>query len=629
MKIFKKEKVLKQFIPWLVLIFACIFILSLALPTIIKNVDDPNMIVYFNIDEGGQMDIVWWYYSGEKRPSFQWDFDYGLTMLYLADFSRLFLSNFIHFTPGLFVLILRWIYLLAWILSFFAIWRLVNHHFAGGYWQPALIVILLLVRPAFAYLCNNLKPEPLVLLFMVVGLDYTLRIIDNPLKRRDLFIAIFYAAVAFLVKYAGLFLLPTIITAIFLAKRLEKRNHNRIIFPPIKISWIFPSLIGFTMIVFPLIFIFFYVRKSTGFTWYYQYGLWESLAQNKFMLYICLSGIFLIFLSPIILLLNKIREKFIINILFLINEINSLSITVFTIFGIYILILGLRWIINPMHFINIYAQFGPVVSHTEAFAATNYGDLFGHMFQNFMVRIAAFDPIILLLFIFYLIVGICQRNKNFRQDQLQLYKSFVLLIFLSEGLLFIFSPFRIEQHHMLPFFVTASVLVLQGSYMFNKNYSGNKILRTLVNISLGLLLIINISVNALHTIKSRVHQFRQKEDVAYQIREWWHKNIPADTKVLADHYIRVYIPSSHKEIKTLDWNEKDRALRLHQLIKEYRPKLVYYNLGEDTSREEHMLPLGQIIPEKKVELIKSFQNTPEKYQCKPGAKFVIYKIIIE
>src|SRR3989338_7536077 len=119
------------------LLIVCIFTFYVSLPTVFDNIGDPNMIAYFNADEGGQMDIIWHYYSGQKRDSFQWDFDYGLEMVYLADFSRLVLSKFIHFTPGIFVLILRWINFLAWVLAFFALWRLVRRHF-GGHWQAAL-----------------------------------------------------------------------------------------------------------------------------------------------------------------------------------------------------------------------------------------------------------------------------------------------------------------------------------------------------------------------------------------------------------------------------------------------------------------------------------------------------------
>lgn len=610
---------------WLVLIFACIFTLSLALPTIANNVDDPNMIVYFNNDEGGQMDIIWLYYSGEKRPSFQWDFDYGLLMLYLADFSRLFLSYFVHLTPGMFVLILRWIYLLAWIASFFALWRFVGYHF-GNSWQAVLAVILLLVRPAFAYFSNNLKPEPLVVLIMIVGLDYTLRIIDNPFKRANLLIAIFCAAAAFLVKYAGGFLLIAIIAAMYFAKYFQKRNYNRIIFSELRISWIFPSLIGLALIALPLIFIFFYVRKSTGFTWYYQYGFWGSLEQNRLMLYICVSGIFLILLSAIILLLSKTRKAPLRNIISCINELNSLFIIVFSIFGIYILLLGFRWIINPMHFINIYAPFGPVILNSGISSVIADKGLAVSLLQNLIVRIIAFDPLILFLFVFYLAVEIHQRYKNFRHNPLQLHKRFALLIFIIFGFLVIFSPLRMAQHHMLPFFIAISILILQGFSMFNKNYNGDRAFKVIVNIFLALLLIIDLTVNAFKTIKSRRYQFRQREDVAYEIADWWSKNIPADTRVLSDHYTRVYIPASHKEIKTLDWNEESRSLRLRQYIEEYRPKLVYYNIGKNSSDEESLLPIEQIIPDKKTKLVKSFESSSGYYQCKRGAKFVIYGI---
>ena len=158
------------------LIIICASVVAITVPAIGNNIDNPNLIVYFNADEGYLMDLIWSYYSGEIRDSFQLGLDYGLGMIYLSDLSRMVLSKFIEFTPGTFVSILRWIYMLSWIGSLIALWHLVGNHFGKG-WMQICAVFLLAVRPAYDYVTNSLKPEPLVLLFMIVGLNYTLKII--------------------------------------------------------------------------------------------------------------------------------------------------------------------------------------------------------------------------------------------------------------------------------------------------------------------------------------------------------------------------------------------------------------------------------------------------------------------
>ncbi len=326
---FRGQGIGKRIIFYLPLILACCFSFILTVPVIRSNVNDPNMIVYFCADEGDQMDLVWSYYSGEKRDSYQWDYDYGLERLYLADFARLVLSHFMVLTPGTFVLMLRWLYLLAWIASFFALWRLISYHFGKG-WQPALAVLLLAVRPAFVYFSNNLKPEPLVLLFMIIGLDYTMRIIEDPFKRRNLLIAIACASVAFMIKFAGLFLLPAIVGSMYLSEYCS--NTNKRIFPEIKISWIFEAIIGAVLILLLFLSSFFYVRASTGSTFYKEFGLWGSIFKNKLFLFLFLVGLLLMLLSAILWTLNKSKNISLRKFIDKINKVNSYALIACSIF---------------------------------------------------------------------------------------------------------------------------------------------------------------------------------------------------------------------------------------------------------------------------------------------------------
>jgi len=225
-----------KFWPILLLVLAGAVLLSL--PTMNNNIGDPNLLLYFNNDQGYSMDLMWFYYTGERPDFFQIEADYGLEMRYIVDLARLIFSKFVDFKPGSFVLILRWLHLIGWICALTALWRMVSYHF-GKNWQPALAVMLVGVRPAFAYFSVNLKPEPLVLFFMIVGLDYTLRIIKDPFRRSNFVIATACAAAAFLIKYAGIFLLPPIIASMFFAERYHRDTAGKkIIFPKMKFSWI-------------------------------------------------------------------------------------------------------------------------------------------------------------------------------------------------------------------------------------------------------------------------------------------------------------------------------------------------------------------------------------------------------
>jgi len=609
----------------LILIIACSVTFFLLFPTVDANINDPNMIVYFNTDEGWLMDLAWSLYSGEKRESFQGDFDVGIGLIYLADFARGVLSRFIVITPGRLVLILRWLYLCACIGALIALWRMVAFHFGKG-WQPALAVLLLASRPAIAYFSTNLKAEPLVLLIMIIGLDHALRVIDGRSGPRNLLIAIACASIAFLVKYAGIFLLLAVIGSMYFSNRNEnKEGANKNIFPNFKFSWVFPAFAGFLIMALPVLTILFYVRKSTGFTWYEQFGLWGSLERNKAILFLLFTGFAGMLFSLLIRIFEKSRNAFLKRAIAWINEINSYSLLACGIFLGFSFLFGIRWIISPGYFLKTYAQLGPTFLGTGAmFMAAEKGFILS-MFYNVIEKIKAFDPIIIILFIFYLGTEIFKGHRFPERDSTKRLKRYVLLVFLIPFAMLMLSMGRMAQHHMLPFFVVVSILSIQGFRVFMSSFKGKKMVKNTVIALIGALFIIDVSLNACETIKSRMFQFHQKEDIAYEIRAWWRENIPANARVLADHYIHVYIPPGYKNVKTLPWNETNRVRRMRELIDDYRPRFIYYRVCPNDV--EPVPGIEELIPDKRTRPVKVFNCALRKYQKNAGCEFFIYEIL--
>lgn len=635
---------MKKIIAYSLLILISLTTLLLTLPTINDNVDKPNLIPYFNSDEGGLTDLLWSYYSGEKRKTFQWDADYGLEMVYLADFSRLFLSSFMRITPGVLILMLRWLHLAAWIASFFVLFRLVMRHF-GSALQAILAVALLAVRPAFAYLQLNTKPEPLVLLIMLIGLDYSLRMVGGKKPYQHLFIAVCCAVLATLVKYAGIFLLPAIVTAMFYANRYkENTGGDRRIFPDIGMSWMFPAVMGLVIVILPLVSIFTYESKTFGTTWYEQYGFFSSLLRQKLILYMCVAGTSLVLLSCVIPFLNKTKNRFVKKVMTLINEMNSNALIVFGVTAVLFVILGFKWIINPGHFINSYAQMGSTVEGLNRIKLNDLAGAGGLLYSfvgNIIDRITILGPTIVLLFVFYIIVELCGIKRNLllrqssaeesREHLVRFYKRLVLLLgFLAPfWLCMMFSAMRMAEHNVLPFFAVTSILSIQGIVMFKDMFNGRKLIKNTLLTLISVALIASIFVNAYSMISSRAYQFRRHEDIAYEIGDWWRKNIPAEAKIVADHYKRVYVPSEYSNIRTLGWNEPIQAWRIAKLVKEYHPEFVYYNARAPIEEGGPMPPIEEVLPDMKTELVKSFENTPGSYSRNTDARLVIYRILYE
>lgn len=582
----------------------CAASLLSALPTINDNIDDPNMIVYLNADEGGLMDEIWYYYSNQKRDSFQWSIDYGLEMILLSDLAHILFSKVIDFTPGTFVLILRWIHLLAWIGALVVLWFFVGRHFGKG-WQQVLVVSLLAVRPAFDYFSNSLKPEPVVLLFMIIGLDFALRMIEEP-SRRNLLIAVLCAAVAFYVKFAGIFLLPAIIAAMYF------REGNK--GAGIKYSWLLELGIGLVLVVLPFLFVFFYIRKTTGLTFYQDFGLFNTISMYKIILLSIIAGIIFIALGIVLFVFTKSTKPAFKKIVQKITPINSCIFVVVGLFSIFLILLGLRWIGSPGVFLDTYSF--NLLDYTGVFAIQN--NVGSNLLQAYLSTVAyklvSFDMIMFVLFLFYLMMEVIFRRQSLAWDTARFYKRLCLVIFLVPGFLSIFTMGRFAQHHMLPFFVVMVTLSVQGIYIFREHFKKEKVVVYVVTAVIALLLAFDFILNGSELANLRMQRIYARKDIAHDIKEWWRENIPAEAKIVSEHYVYSYIPSFHKNIKVVGWSTQDRVAELRKLVEKYRPQYIYYNAKlEDIGVE--------------MKLVRSFSSEDREYVQQGKDKYFIYEVI--
>lgn len=619
------KAVLKK--SWPIIIFLIIVGAELlfGIGTINNNIDDPNRITYFSADEGGLADIMWLHYSGEKRQSFQWYWDYGLEMIYMADFARL-LSPFINFTPETFILLLRWIHFLASILCLFALWRLVGYHFGKG-WQQVLAVIFLSARPTFPGNFHTLKPDSLVLLFMLIGLDYSLRIIKEPRLKRNLFIAAACASLATVIKYSGIFLLPAIIMAVYLARRYQRQTYGKTVFPVLKIAWLLSFLVGIIFIILPVSFILFYIRKATGLSWYQQYGLYGSLLRDKIILFTCLSGLFLILLSPVIWILDRINNRFFKKIIAWFDEFSSHTSLVFGLFLAFILIFAFKLVLNPRLFINIYAPLGPTLFGSEAAVVLSKAGILQAFLYNIRDKCSLLDGIVLLLFLFYICMELFYWKQSLKADRLKTYKRIVLLTFVLIPLVMIFlSTVKVTAVHLVPFFIIMALLAIQGFQIFNNLYRGRRTAKSIITFFLCMLFIIDIAINSSITMREKIKLMHQREDLAYDIGQWWRYNIPSNARIVADHYMNAYIPSGYENVKVCGWDSENRLQELRHLVNAYRPQYIYYN--ERSFEKDGVIPsMAEMLPGYRSRLVKSFNGKARRYQRHKRDKFVVYEII--
>lgn len=608
-----------------VLLFVCAAAILMAIPTIGQNLSDPNLITYFNADEGGLMDEAWFYYSGVKRDSFQWDIDYGLEMVYVADVCRFF-SRSVDFKPETFVLILRIMHLLAWIGCLIALWMLVGRHFGKGA-QQAAAVLLLFSRPAFDYFINSLKPDFVVLLLMIIGLDYALRVIDDP-SRKNLLISVACAAAAMVIKFMGVFLVPAIITAVYLGG-LKHRNDVAARSPldfDFKHAWLFPAAVGAMLIAAPFVPLFFYARKTSGLTYMQEFGFIRTVLQYKVIIFVWASGIAMILSSFVIRALMSIRHGITGLVMGIVNRLNSICIVVGALFAAFYLFFGLRWVTMPGHWLTTYTfhSYDFSGSYLPSGNSSIFG-LIGALIANMMAKSVSFGMLLLIAFEFYSLTEFYMGIRRLETDTAKLYKRLVLCVYLMPFFAALLTPGRFTSNHMLPFFVAVAILAIQGIEMFAKIVPRPSLVRAIVVACIAILLAADFAVNAHSLANLRLAKYRRGQDVAFEVARWLRSNIPADSRILAEDYTRIYIPQEYKNVVIFRRGFPDRAKRIEAAISAYKPRYVYYNA--DPGADMALPELEKLAPNINAKLIAVFDASGRPNQQHVNSKVVVYELL--
>jgi len=606
-------------IPWLLLAIWSLTVAS-VLPTITAHVDDPNMLIYANPDEGGQMDLIWSYYSGERRPSFQWDFDYGVEMAYVADIARLVLAPLMDVTPGLLILILRWIHLAAWLAALGVFWRLLGRHVGRG-WPQRAGVLLLAVRPAFAYLTNNWKPEPLVLLFLLLGLDAALRLVERP-SRRLVYLATACAALAFSVKYAGLFLLPAVVASILLADGVRAgARAGRRLFPVLRMSWILYGILGCALLALTASAVLLYVRRSTGTTWYAAHGLWGSLAQHPALAGAFVVGCGLIGASGLLWFLGHSRAPAVAWVMERFERVNSAACLVAVLFAAFTLLATFQWVLHPQRFIMAYSQLVPSAISTQPMMRLAEQGLLRSFLGNLAGRIQDFDPLLFLLLAVSavgLLDTLAARKTPAQGSATARAKRLVLLAFCAPFLLAMASMMRITLHHLLPCVAAALVLIL---WKCSEMASCGRGRPRAVLAAIAMALAVDFAVNAGVVARERLAAARYRDDVIYELADWWRSTVPPQAKIVADYYTNVYILPGYPHISVVPSYVMEGE-RVRELVRRERPEFLYYNAGSETP----IPPLAELLPGEQLSLVKVFDSAGRRYQRRLGDKFLIYRV---
>jgi len=430
-------------------------------------------------------------------------------------------------------------------------------------------------------------------------------------------------ACAFIVKFSGIFLLPMIVAAMYLRQSHDRATAPKAVFPRLKAAWTVPAIAGSVLVALPLAIVFLYHRRVIGLTWYEQYGFLGTLERNAMVTDIIAAGAVLIALSFVYRIVRAAKIGWLRDLCGAIDDIGSCAMIALGFFALFFLVFGFGWVLNPRHLLELYAITGrEAFGYPQNAQAVSSG--IAALIGNFASNVRIFDPGIFALFAVYLAAefGPARRKAPGAERKL-FHKRMALLVFLLPYSMYMCSGGRVALQHTLPFFTVMAVLGLEGARMLFRWLEPRRALALAASAAMALAVAVTVVQDTKAMASEIVYIYRQKEDVVFDIAEWWRDNYPPDTKILAAHPTRVYLPPEYANVKFLRF-QLDEAQQLRNLLVNFKPELVYYNArpgyGADIPGPE------ELVPGIRAELVASFDNEARPYARFPKAKFVIYRI---
>jgi hypothetical protein len=620
--------------PFLAILVAILFI-ALVVPTLFYNIkSDLRLIPYFSLDEGYGRDLAWYYYSGQKLETFQYSLDYGVEYQLIVDLLARPIGLFVKLNPNGLLLIMRIFHFICGILALIFLWKLTKRHFSG-FLFPSIMTIGLVISPSFLWWLDHVKPEPFLMLLLILSFDYTLRILeDNSWK--NLILAIAFSAAAFMVKLIGLFLLPGVIITLFLSGLIKDNSLNRqqILKALKKIGKGILLVLIFILIALTIVIPIgskIYLQNKSKFSDLEQFQNNFEPTPDMILFLLLAVGLLVAIYIFVLLWLRKKKASSLI-----LKQVNILPI-----FLLVSAIIGYHWSLNLFEWVITYArwlhqqQTAPLnlFQSSNILQSVNFLIMNGKGWFLTILQIDAVGLISLTLLLAYFIAEIVFKPWLVPHEKIRCLKRLILICFCIcfLGFLILFQS-RFASHHIIILNIIFLLLGLEGLHIFRLKYKKGTAFKLILIFYVASLLIIFYQRTCL-TIIWRINKIKQRYDVVYLIDRWWKQHYPYDTKIVADAPYYIYIPSEFNYVVFVqprlfkDLSFKTNSDNLKQVISKEKPKLIFYNEGTR----------GGDTPPVLTELLKNYKNIKLKeimefngehfeHQRFTGDRFVVYEV---
>jgi hypothetical protein len=618
--------------PYLV-ITGSILMALLVIPMLFFNVKgDPRLIPYFDHDEGYSRDLAWYYYSGERTETLQYTLDHGVELQTIVDLFVRPLSLFIQVDQGAVLLVIRLFHFVSGMLALFFLWRFLKHHFPS-FWIPTAGVFGLLVSPHFVWGLDSVKEEPFLVLLVILGLEYTLRIIEEP-SWKNLILAVFFSTMAFGVKLVGLFILPGILLSLYLVNLVkgELIDRRRVYYILKNLSFIVVSILAF-LVVFLLIIIpvgskMYLSMKTDNFD---LEKFASSFEPSKYMsLFVNTCIVLLIVFCIVIILWFYRKDKF---------SLAYKRISIIPLFVLSFAIVGYRWLLDPFGVVISRARWlhqqhaAPLnlfkvgsITQGLKLLIDNITEWLEMLFQSDVLGLTG-----LILIVLYFFIELSSKSWRPQMERIRFFKRLLILSYCVFFMLFVFLfQSRHAPHHLIIINILLLILGFEGVRILLSRIS-NKRVQLVFGFCLSSIIVINFWQRGFETVRWRINKTNQRFDIVFTMGDWFKNNYPYDTKIVADAPTHIYIPSEFKNVifvkprLFLDLRFRENPQRLKRIIEEAQPKLIFYNEGNRGGSLPPSLP--QLLPEYHFKKIKEFRGSHYRSRIFSDDIFVVYELV--
>jgi len=552
----------RNFYPVLLLILAISFVLWWNVPALSKGTDNLNMIKHFDMDEGNVVEFFSLFYKNPQSllcPPV--DVGYPTGFYYVAG-AYLFPYSLLHKADNNYQVVaitLRFFNTVFVCLTVVLIYCLACYFLIPMVFKIALL-LLLFFTPNFLVWGLNNRPHPFENALLMISFCFIFSWLRNK-KTKNLIIAILIAAIAFGVKYGGMFMIPALFTMLmYYFYGLDRARLYQFINKRSKIITFLSSgavIIGLGVILFlnyaAMPYVLRYTRIGStigieGLTHspifkYSSFCLITMILLN--LLWFCSNIYTRIILKQKKLVLNQLQNfALFVNLAFIsLFSVLMAFLVVFILTNPHVLAHPLQFLKSSFNFSFI--EFAPKSQSNSYIAQQSIW--FKLLFEKHMLGLSGG-----IMLVWYFFFELFYFKKEWREERVLAKQRIFFWIYILTNFLFLFLFTKFHVHHyLLMITYVCLILIIYGIYK-TILFENNRISKTLFIILFSVLLCWNLAEKAPEVFNSRDFKMNKEADTGLMIGRWLENQYSSNVKIWVDTN-EFYIPPKFSNRSSMHW----------------------------------------------------------------------------